>query len=95
MPRKPEKRTPLTRERALAAALTIADTEGIGALTMRRVAKELGVEAMALYYHVANKDDLLDGMIDLVFGEIVVTGWKRGGNAPQLPGLSCFAIHGQ
>jgi AcrR family transcriptional regulator len=72
MPRKPEKRTPLTRERALAAAMTIADTEGIGALTMRRVAKELGVEAMALYYHVANKEDLLDGMIDLVFSEIVV-----------------------
>ncbi|MGB3329024.1 MAG: TetR/AcrR family transcriptional regulator C-terminal domain-containing protein [Thermomicrobiales bacterium] len=52
--------------------MTIADSEGIGALTMRRVAKELGVEAMALYYHVANKDDLLDGMIDMVFGEIVV-----------------------
>lgn len=72
MPRQPENRTPLTRERALAAAMTIADTEGIGALTMRRVAKELGAEAMSLYYHVANKDDLLDGMIDLVFSEIVV-----------------------
>ncbi|MGC4106830.1 MAG: TetR/AcrR family transcriptional regulator [Thermomicrobiales bacterium] len=72
MPRKPEKRTPLTRERVLAAAMTIADAEGIGALTMRRVAKELGVEAMALYYHVANREALLDGMIDVVFSEIDV-----------------------
>lgn len=70
MPRKPENRMPLTRERALAAAMTIADTEGIGALTMRRVARELGVEAMSLYYHVANKDDILDGMADMVFSEI-------------------------
>lgn len=72
MPSKPRKRTPLTRERALAAAMAIADTEGIDALTMRRVAKALGVEAMSLYYHVASKDDLLDGMIDLVFSEIEV-----------------------
>lgn len=72
MPRKSENRPPLTRERALAAAMAIADTEGIDALSMRRIAKELGVEAMSLYYHVANKDDLLDGMIDLVFSEIVL-----------------------
>lgn len=72
MPRKSTNsaRIPLTRERALAAAVTIADTEGIGALTMRRLAKELGVEAMSLYYHVANKDDLLDGMVDRVFAEV-------------------------
>jgi AcrR family transcriptional regulator len=73
-------RTPLTRERALSTALAVADAEGIGALTMRRLARELGVEAMSLYHHVANKDDILDGMIDMVFGEIDLpapdAGWK-------------------
>ena len=64
------KRTPLTRERVLRAAIALADERGAEALTMRNVAKELGVEAMSLYNHVANKDDLLDGMVDLVFGEI-------------------------
>lgn len=63
-------RTPLTRERALIAAMGIADAESIAALTMRRLAQELGVEAMSLYHHVANKDDILDGMVDLVFAEI-------------------------
>jgi AcrR family transcriptional regulator len=73
-------RPPLTRERALSTALAVADAEGIGALTMRRLARELGVEAMSLYHHVANKDDILDGMIDMVFGEIELpapdAGWK-------------------
>jgi AcrR family transcriptional regulator len=63
-------RAPLTRERALAAAMQLADADGLGALTMRRLAQELGIEAMSLYHHVANKDDILDGMIDIVFGEI-------------------------
>jgi AcrR family transcriptional regulator len=64
------KRTPLSRERVLRAAIALADERGVAELTMRKLAKELGVEAMSLYNHVANKDDLLDGMIDLVFGEI-------------------------
>jgi AcrR family transcriptional regulator len=51
-------------------ALEVADQEGIQALTMRRLAQELGVEAMSLYHHFANKERLLDGMIDLVFAEI-------------------------
>jgi len=63
-------RTPLSRERVLQAAVELADTRGVAELTMRKLAKELGVEAMSLYNHVADKDDLLDGMIDLVFGEI-------------------------
>jgi AcrR family transcriptional regulator len=63
-------RTPLTRRRALEAAVAVADTEGLGALTMRRLARELGVEAMSLYHHVTNKDDILDGMVEQVFGEI-------------------------
>jgi AcrR family transcriptional regulator len=73
-------REPLSRQRALAAALRLADSEGIAALTMRRLAQELGVEAMSLYHHVANKDDILDGIVDLVVGEIEVppagTDWK-------------------
>lgn len=63
-------RTPLTRERALVTAMTIADADGLDALTMRRLASELGVEAMSLYHHVANKDDILDGMVESVFAEI-------------------------
>ncbi len=81
MPRPtPEVRAPLNRERVLRAAVALADTEGIGALTMRRLGQELGVEAMSLYNHVANKDDILDGIVDLVVTDIEVppagTGWR-------------------
>jgi AcrR family transcriptional regulator len=69
-PERTKRRTPLNRERVLRAALALADQGGFESLTMRNLAKDLGVEAMSLYNHVANKDDLLDGMIDLVFGEI-------------------------
>ena len=73
-------RTPLSRERVLRAAVTYADVNGVGSLTMRRLGEALGVEAMSLYNHVANKADLLDGMIDLVFGEIDLpadgAGWR-------------------
>ena len=54
----------------LRAAVALADEGGFASLTMRKLAKELGVEAMSLYNHVASKDDLLDGMIDIVFSEI-------------------------
>ena len=64
------KRAPLTRERVLRAAVELADEHGAEGLTMRKLAKELGVEAMSLYNHVANKTDLLDGMVNLVFTEI-------------------------
>lgn len=64
------KRKPLSRERVLQTAVALADEHGLGGLTMRKLAAELGVEAMSLYHHVANKDALLDGMIDLVFAEI-------------------------
>jgi AcrR family transcriptional regulator len=63
-------RTPLTTERVLRTAVELADREGVGSLSMRRLARELGVEAMSLYHHVAGKQALLDGMVDLVFGEI-------------------------
>jgi AcrR family transcriptional regulator len=61
---------PLTHDRVLTSAMDLADRDGLEALTMRRLAKTLGVEAMSLYYHVANKDELLDGMVDRVFAEV-------------------------
>jgi AcrR family transcriptional regulator len=75
-----QQRAPLSRERVLRAALALADQRGLQSLTMRRLGHELGVEAMSLYNHVANKDDVLDGMVDLVFREIEMptagAGWK-------------------
>jgi AcrR family transcriptional regulator len=64
------KRAPLSRDRVLRAALELADEGGIGALTMQQIGRRLGVEAMSLYRHVRNKDDILDGIVDLVFAEI-------------------------
>src|SRR3954469_17467860 len=63
-------RIPLNRERVLHAAVAFADEHGIAALSMRKLGEALGVEAMSLYNHVANKDELLGGMVDVVFGEI-------------------------
>src|SRR5271165_5696577 len=75
-----EARTPLNGERVMRAAVAFADESGIGSLTMRKLGEALGVEAMSLYNHVANKDALLDGMVDLVFSEIDLpssgTDWK-------------------
>ena len=62
-------REPLTRERVFRAAIDLVDASGIDALSMRRLAQELGVEAMSLYHHVRNKDDLLDGMVEVVTDE--------------------------
>jgi AcrR family transcriptional regulator len=70
MPRR--RRGPLTRERVLHAALELADAGGFHSLSMRKVAAKLGVEAMSLYNHVANKEDIVDGLVDIVFGEIDV-----------------------
>jgi AcrR family transcriptional regulator len=60
----------LSRERVLRTAVAFADEHGVGSLSMRKLGEALGVEAMSLYNHVANKDELLDGMVDLVFSEI-------------------------
>jgi AcrR family transcriptional regulator len=67
---KAEPRARLTRERVLRAAMDLADEGGIEAITMRRLARAVGVEAMSLYYYVANKDDILAGIVDLVVREI-------------------------
>jgi AcrR family transcriptional regulator len=75
-----QRREPLTRERVLEAAIKLADQGGIESLSMRKLGQELGVEAMALYYHFASKDEVLDGAVDLVFSEIDLpasgAGWK-------------------
>jgi AcrR family transcriptional regulator len=63
-------REPLTKERILRAAVALADEGGVESLSMRRIAQELDVVPMALYKHVANKDEMLDGMVDVVVGEI-------------------------
>jgi AcrR family transcriptional regulator len=60
----------LTRQAVLGKAVEIADREGVATLSMRKLAGELDVEAMSLYHHVANKEAILDGMVDLVFAEI-------------------------
>jgi AcrR family transcriptional regulator len=74
-------RPPLTRERVFQAALDLADRDGLGALTMRRLGAELGVEAMSIYKHVANKEEILDGIVEVVVGEIEIPGegaaWKE------------------
>jgi AcrR family transcriptional regulator len=64
------RRVPLSRELVLQTAIRRADQGGLESLSMRKLGQELGVEAMALYYHVANKDEVLDGIVDLVFSEI-------------------------
>ncbi len=63
-------RKPLSSARVLQAAVALADAAGLEAFSMRGLAQELGVVPMALYKHVANKEELLDGMVDIVFGEI-------------------------
>jgi AcrR family transcriptional regulator len=87
------RRVPLSRERVLRAAIAVADSEGIRALTMRRLGQELGVEAMSLYNHVQNKDDVLDGIVDLVVSDIVVpptgTPWRT---AMRERALSAHAV---
>ena len=64
------RRVPLSRERVLEAAIKLADQGGLGSLSMRKLGQEFGVEAMALYYHFANKDEVIDGIVDIVFSEI-------------------------
>ncbi len=67
----PAVRQALNRERVLAAAVALADAEGVAALTMRRLAAELGIEAMSLYHHLPGKNGLLDGLVETVVAEVV------------------------
>lgn len=74
-------RMPLTKERVFGAAIRVADEGGLDALTMRKLAEELGVEAMSLYYHVANKEAVLDGIVDAIMGEVEET--VEGQGSPE------------
>jgi len=91
------KRQPLTRERVLRAAVGLADSSGLPALTMRRLGQELGVEAMSLYNHVANKDDILDGIVDIVVSDIEVpaqgTDWKTAMRHRSISAHEVFVAH--
>jgi AcrR family transcriptional regulator len=88
-----EHRVRLNRDRVLRAAVALADAVGIESLTMRKLGEKLGIEAMSLYNHVANKSDLHDGMIDIVFGEIDLaadgTDWRE---AMRLRAISARAV---
>ena len=64
-------RVPLSRERVFQSAVDLVDAEGLGALTMRRLAEALGVEAMSLYHHVSNKEGVLDGIVEVIVGEML------------------------
>ena len=96
-PEPKQRRSPLTRERVLKAAVRLADREGIEAVSMRRLGTELGIEAMSLYTHVRGKDDLLDGMIELVIGEIPIhrdgADWKASLRATILGARSVVLRH--
>jgi AcrR family transcriptional regulator len=81
----------------LAAALAMADRSGVESLSMRKLAGRLGVEAMSLYKHVANKDEVLDGLVDLVVGQIAVpatgTGWRTAMQARAISARQVFRRH--
>jgi AcrR family transcriptional regulator len=77
-------RTPLSRDRVLRAALDLADRDGFEACTMRKLGAQLGVEAMSLYRYVASKEDLLSGLVDLVFAEVEV---DEPGATPWRPAM--------
>src|ERR671919_363897 len=84
----------LSRERVVEAGLKLVDREGVSALTMRRLGRELGVEAMSLYGYVRNKDDLVEAVVQRVYGELslppVNGSWQaplRGAPRPFLPGV--------
>ncbi len=92
----PEKAS-LTRERVLRAALELADSEGIDSLSMRRLGGRLGVEAMSLYNHVEGKEDVLDGILDLVIGEIAVpeagADWRKAMRERAVSARQAFCRH--
>lgn len=101
MPSDPSKTTkprpPLNRERVLRAAVAITDEAGLESLTMRRLGSQLGVEAMSLYKHVASKDEVLDGIVDLVIGEIELPAaeadWKPAMRRRAISARQVLASH--
>src|SRR3970282_404621 len=94
---KKDQRVPLNRERLLRGGIAIADSGGIGALTLRSLAQELGVKPMSLYHHVANKEEIIDGMIDIVFREIGLpsptSDWRTAMRQRAISGRRVLARH--
>jgi AcrR family transcriptional regulator len=94
---KRQKRQPLNRDRVLRAALALADAGGIEALSMRRLGEGLGVEAMALYKHVANKEEVLAGIVDIIVGHIDIeesgVSWKESMRRRAISMRKAFARH--
>jgi AcrR family transcriptional regulator len=92
-----ERRVPLDRERVLRAAITLADAGGIEALSMRRLGRALGVEAMSLYNHVSGKDDILSGIVDIIVGDIDVgrsaADWKAAMRRRSISLRTVFSRH--
>lgn len=97
MPQEDAPRTRLNQERVIHAAIALADEEGLEALSMRRLGRRLGVEAMSLYNHVANKDALLDGIVEYVLGEIDVPSpdddWEDALRRRAVSARDVFARH--
>jgi AcrR family transcriptional regulator len=86
----------LNRDQVLRAAVALADANGISSLTMRKLGVELGIEAMSLYNHVANKTDLLDGMIDCVFAEVELpesADWKAAARERAISVRAALSRH--
>lgn len=87
----------LNRKRVLTSAMAFADEHGLESLSMRKLGQRLGVEAMSLYKHVANKDDLLDGLIELALGEVELPqqddGWRDGMRRRARSARTMFARH--
>lgn len=96
-PRSRSRRQPLSRERVLQAALRLVDKAGVASLSMRGLGHTLGVEAMSLYKHVANKDEVLDGLLDLVVTEIEVpppgTEWRYAMRERAISARRVFLRH--
>ena len=94
---RPEPRLPLSRERVLRAAIALADEGGIESLSMRKLGQELGVEAMSLYNHVANKDDIQNGIVEIVLEEIEVPSdgddWKAALRQTAISSHEVFVRH--
>lgn len=90
-------RTPLSKERVLRAAIDLADESGIEQLSMRKLGQALGVEAMSLYNHARNKDEILDGIVDAVVGEIELTphgeDWKSSLHAQVMAARTVLLRH--
>ena len=97
MPKQAQAAAPLTRDKVLRVAVGMADIHGIEALSMRVLGRQLGVEAMSLYNHIANKDDLLDGMVDLVIDEIELPSldadWREAMRSRAYSARAAFTRH--